>query len=172
MGAQREPVQPVFTRYWLHNSGTAPLGYLPVAVHVSPTRRVVSAGFEVSPRVTVASSLVGATRSGVIQVLAPEGWQVSAAALPYELEPMGWCAYDLTVTAPAEVASGHHPVRVRIEDGGQLLEDVAMLLVGSDADHGPDLDGVEGGDHGLGLRLDGLTGIDVRAGGHERCTER
>ena len=36
--ASPEPVQPVFTRYWLHGKGPAPAGNLPVAVHLSPDR--------------------------------------------------------------------------------------------------------------------------------------
>ena len=37
-GSGTEPVQPVYTRYWLHGKGPAPAGNLPVAVHLSPVR--------------------------------------------------------------------------------------------------------------------------------------
>ena len=38
-----EPVQPVFSRYWLHGKGPAPAGNLPVAVHLSPDQVTLNA---------------------------------------------------------------------------------------------------------------------------------
>ena len=32
LGLDREAAQPVFSRYWLHNRGPAPMGFLPVSV--------------------------------------------------------------------------------------------------------------------------------------------
>jgi hypothetical protein len=54
-----EPVQPVFTRYWLHNLGPAPIGYLPATVHLlrSPGERP-----PVPPREEQAG---GAARDGI-----------------------------------------------------------------------------------------------------------
>ncbi|WP_062434415.1 hypothetical protein [Herbidospora daliensis] len=49
-----EPCQPVFTRYWLHNTGPAPVGNLPVAVHLT------------AETLTVASSLTEQTVDGVV----------------------------------------------------------------------------------------------------------
>ncbi|WP_066369994.1 glycoside hydrolase family 38 C-terminal domain-containing protein [Herbidospora mongoliensis] len=49
-----EPFQPVFVRYWLHNTGPAPIGNMPLAVHLTPET------------VTVASSLVEETVTGEV----------------------------------------------------------------------------------------------------------
>jgi alpha-mannosidase len=43
LGPSAEPVQPVYTRYWLHNKGPAPMGNLPAAVHLSPAPHWCSA---------------------------------------------------------------------------------------------------------------------------------
>ncbi|WP_062347754.1 glycoside hydrolase family 38 C-terminal domain-containing protein [Herbidospora yilanensis] len=61
-----EPFQPVFTRYWLHNTGPAPVGNLPVAVHLT------------EETVTVASSLVEGVAEGVVTL---DGGQTRAFTL-------------------------------------------------------------------------------------------
>ncbi len=54
LGVAREEAQPVFSRYWLHNRGPAPMGFLPVSVAMTPTVARCAAGgrFEVSWVVT------------------------------------------------------------------------------------------------------------------------
>src|SRR5581483_3997032 len=42
LGPAAEAAQPVFARYWLHNKGPAPLGGLPVTLHLTPDRLTVS----------------------------------------------------------------------------------------------------------------------------------
>ena len=44
LGAEAEPARPLFAKYWLHNRGPAPLGGLPLAVHLDPTRAEVEPG--------------------------------------------------------------------------------------------------------------------------------
>ena len=44
LGAEAEPAQPLYAKYWLHNRGPAPLGGLPLAVHLDPTRAAVTPG--------------------------------------------------------------------------------------------------------------------------------
>jgi alpha-mannosidase len=129
LGELAEPAQPVYSRYWLHNSGPAPLGYAPVSVHVDPTRTALAAGTAATLRVTVASDVVDAPRAGAVTVVPPEGWTASATLLPYELEPGGFAGYDLTVTPPATAPAGRYGVAVRLEDGGQQYQDVALLTV-------------------------------------------
>ena len=47
LGPQSEAAQPVFSRYWLHNRGPAPMGFLPVTVSAEPTVARCSAGRDV-----------------------------------------------------------------------------------------------------------------------------
>ena len=121
-----EPAQPVFTRYWLHNKGPAPAGYLPVSVHVSPS--LIRRPGQI--HVTVACSAESA--AGVVELDVPPGLTVDAPPLAYDLPPGGHAAFTLTVTA---AASGTHFLAARIRDPlGQVLEDVVTVVSGRTAD--------------------------------------
>jgi alpha-mannosidase len=104
-----EPVQPVFTRYWLHNKGPAPLNNLPVTVHVSTTPGAA--------RVTVSTSTIAA--AGTVDLEIPPGVTVTPAGpYVYDLPADGHQHFDLTVTGDGRIAA-----RIR-DPHGQLLEDV------------------------------------------------
>jgi alpha-mannosidase len=109
-----EPVQPVFTRYWLHNKGPAPLGNLPVTVHMTTT--------EAPDRVRVTVSTSSAAASGTVGLDLPPGVTVTPPGpYTYDLPPTGHRHFDLAV-------AGHGQITARIRDPhGQLLEDVVTL---------------------------------------------
>src|SRR5215472_271805 len=131
-----EPAQPVFTRYWLHGSGPAPAGNLPVAVHLSPGR-VALPGPAGGPgpataglRLTVACGPGGA--AGAVQLDAGSGLTLDPAGpLPYDLGPLGHVGWDLEVRARPGARRGRHFVTARIAAGsGQVLEDAVLVSVG------------------------------------------
>jgi hypothetical protein len=126
-----EPVQPVYTRYWLHGKGPAPAGNLPVAVHFSPTRAALSGPGEAAAlRLTVGCGPEPA--SGAVELAVPDEVTVGhAGQLRYELAPGGYAAWDLTVRVQPGTATGRYFVAARIRDPlGQLAEDVTMVAVG------------------------------------------
>jgi alpha-mannosidase len=139
LGAEAEPVGPLFAKYWLHNRGPAPLGGLPLAVHLDPTRAGVVPGEPVTLGLTVASDCTDADLHGVVRVDVPRGWTVDTAEVPFGLPPGGHLATEVTVTAPADAASGRYPVRALLEPVSgppswrQVVEDVAVLTVGAPA---------------------------------------
>ena len=119
-----EPVQPVFTRYWLHGKGPAPAGNLPVAVHLHPTR--ITGGGTV--RLTVACGRVPA--AGAVSLDVPPGLAVTAPSLSYDLPAGGHAAWDLTVRAEPG-AAGRYYLAAGITDSlGQTLEDATLVTVG------------------------------------------
>jgi hypothetical protein len=128
LGAVREPVQPVYSRYWLHNKGPAPLGYLPVSVSVSPGLVTPAAGEPFEVTVVIASHLVERAHEGVAELRVPDGWTATPAQRPYRLEPGGHLRFPVTVTP----APGHglHFVAARVTVGGQLIEDVTTVALG------------------------------------------
>jgi alpha-mannosidase len=157
-----EPAQPVYTRYWLHGKGPAPVGNVPVAVHFTPTRatlRSPGAGAEAGLggggdlggadlgggagrlRLTVACGIEPA--AGEIELMVPDGLlaevdgaPLAGTPLPYELAGGEFAAWDVTVRAQPE-AAGRYFVTARIRDGlGQVLEDAALVTVGEPG--GPD----------------------------------
>jgi alpha-mannosidase len=159
-GPATEPVQPIFTRYWLHNKGPAPIGDLPVSVHVHPT----AAGPPPRVRITVATSTVAA--SGTVELDVPPGLAVSPAGpYHYDLPAGGYRHFDLDLTG---TTPGRSHLAARIRDPyGQVLEDVIALgEAGADgllAELGPAVLAVAPGGTGrLGLRLTNPGGGPLR----------
>ncbi|MEU8662902.1 glycosyl hydrolase-related protein, partial [Actinoplanes philippinensis] len=144
-----EPVQPVFTRYWLHNKGPAPLNNLPVTVHVSTTPGTA--------RITVSTSTVAA--AGTVGLDLPPGVTVSPdGPYTYDLPAGGHQCFDLTVTGEGRIAA-------RIRDPyGQLLEDVTdIATTGPEADLSPaSLTVTPGSTAILSLHLHNATGAPLR----------
>ncbi|MFF7160651.1 NEW3 domain-containing protein [Streptomyces sp. NPDC008086] len=135
--AAHEPAQPVPTRYWLHNSGPAPRGNMPVAVYVSPTTLTVADG-PVTATVRVSSELTDAPVSGTVSLRVPPGWSVEPPELPYALAPGGFTLTEATVTPPPDAEPGRHWLAARLSYGGQTYEDVVALDV-PDGHRGPTL---------------------------------
>ncbi|MER5215225.1 NEW3 domain-containing protein [Streptomyces sp. NPDC002838] len=134
--AAHEPAQPVHTRYWLHNSGPAPRGNMPVAVYVSPA--ALTAAGPVTATVRVGSELTDAPVSGTVTFEVPPGWSVQPAELPYALGPGGFSLAEVTVTPPPDAEPGRHWLAARLSYGGQTYEDVVALDV-PDGHTGPTL---------------------------------
>jgi hypothetical protein len=129
-----EPAQPVFARYWLHGKGQAPAGNLPVAVHLSPTRLAIPVSPTSAPanrlRLTVACGPEPA--SGVVELDVPDGLVVQpGGALAYELPPLGFAEWELSVRGAPGAAVGHYFLAARIRDQlGQVIEDAAAVHLG------------------------------------------
>jgi alpha-mannosidase len=129
-----EPVQPVYTRYWLHGKGPAPAGNLPVAVHLSPVRTAVT-GPDQAVALTLTVGCGAQAAAGSVDLVVPAGLTVTPGSagreLRYELAPGGYAAWDLSVRVPPGTAPGRYFVAARIRDDlGQLVEDTAMVAVG------------------------------------------
>ncbi|MER7667401.1 glycoside hydrolase family 38 C-terminal domain-containing protein [Kitasatospora sp. NPDC096128] len=129
LGPVAEPAQPVHARYWLHNRGPAPLGYLPVSVGASPGL-LRTAGEAVTFSAALSSQLRDAAVEGTAVVLPPEGWASSLGSRPYRLAAGGHLRFPVTLTPPADVEPGLHFAAVRIEHDGQEVEDVVTIAVG------------------------------------------
>jgi alpha-mannosidase len=151
-----EPFQPVYSRYWLHNAGPAPVGNLPVAVHLDPPHAPASG--PVTLTVTVASDLTEDPAVGVVDLVVPGGWRCAPPAVPYDLKPGGHVESQVVVTAPDGTPDGVYWVRARIRSGGQTVEDVARLLVGVD---GPETVEVSTRPDALRLRPGEASALDL-----------
>ncbi|MGW0423824.1 glycoside hydrolase family 38 N-terminal domain-containing protein [Streptomyces sp. NPDC003015] len=129
--AAHEPAQPVHTRYWLHNSGPAPRGNMPVSVHLSPT--ALTASGPVTATVRISSELTDTSANGTVVFDVPPGWSAEPPELPYTLGPGGFSLAEVTVTPPPDAEPGRHWLTARLPYGGQTYEDV----VGLDVPGGP-----------------------------------
>jgi alpha-mannosidase len=124
-----EPVQPVYARYWLHGKGPAPAGNVPVAVHLSPTAVALDDGQPGALYLTVACG--PAPAAGIVRVEVPPEFTLSPPGpLPYDLQPLGYQAFDLTVRARAGTGPGRWFATASIEEpSGQVIEDSALLSI-------------------------------------------
>jgi hypothetical protein len=126
--AAAEPFQPVYSRYWLNNTGTAPIGNLPLSVYLDPVHPAVSGPVPLT--VTVASDLHDERASGEVEMVVPQGWRCTPGTVTYDLEPGGHLVRQVVVTADDAARDGVYWVSGRIRAGGQTVQDVARLLVG------------------------------------------
>jgi hypothetical protein len=132
LGPEAELAQPLYAKYWLHNRGPAPLGGLPVAVHLeqADTGRL---------RLTVASDRTDGDLHGFVRLTLPDGWQAEPDEVPFGLPPGGHLATELTLTQPEDAQPGAYPVRAQAglvgddlpESWHQTVEDVAVLTIGA-----------------------------------------
>ena len=123
-----EPHQPVYARYWLNNTGTAPVGNLPVAVHWAQDSTAGDAPFELTA--TVASSLTDHDAAGTLTVEPPAGWVVEPKTREYVLGPGRHLRFDVRVIPPDDAPAGSYLLPVRVTHGGQVIEDLCRVHVG------------------------------------------
>jgi hypothetical protein len=125
-----EPAQPVFSRYWLHNKGAAPMGNQALAVHALATALVVRAGDEGEFIAQVASGAAHGTYSGELELLGPEGWEVDPPSKLFSLAPAAFLRAPVRFRAPENCRPGRRFLSVRARDGsGQVQEDVVTVDV-------------------------------------------
>jgi alpha-mannosidase len=163
LAPQAEAAQPLYARYWLHNRGPAPFGGLPAVAHLHPasvTAEPGGPGGEVLLRLTAASDSSDQALSGVVQLVAPDGWSATACELPFSLCAGEHVEADVALTIPAGTEPGLYPVRAQLRITGnhvpaawhQVVEDVCVVAVGSP----PDTD--------LVYLVDGPAEIELTAG--------
>ncbi|MFI6596411.1 glycoside hydrolase family 38 C-terminal domain-containing protein [Nonomuraea sp. NPDC050536] len=122
LGATAEIAQPVYSRYWLHNKGPAPLGYLPVSVAITPGL-VVDGPAEFEVVVTSVQDF-----EGVVDLRVPGGWTATPGNRAFRVEAGGHLRFPVTVTpAPGQ---GLHFVSASVRVGDQVVEDVATVPLG------------------------------------------
>ncbi len=141
----KEPIQPVFSRYWMHNMGAAPIGNDAVKVSLRPVEQMGNlssfawedpynqGGITTNTiRVQVVNNYQDRKISGEITLEVPEDWRVVPDKIAYEIEPNGSFVKDVVVMAfpvkrnlEFERASGL--VKARIEHDKQIFQDVLQV---------------------------------------------
>ena len=142
LGHDQEAAQPVFSRYWLHNRGPAPMGFLPVSVAITPTVARCAAGgrFEVS---WVAANQYALQPGRRGQPAGPaEGWTTTLPEAPAVLRASGYARFRSWVVVPEGATPGQYAVAAQAspDDAGLagsgavgVVEDVVTVFVGDSA---------------------------------------
>ena len=121
-----EPAQPVFSDYWLHNKGAAPMGYQSVTVQIKPSFLTGDGPFTVP--IVVASERTDGAAAGSVGLIVPPGWEATPSERIYRLAPGAHLAFEATVRPAAGATPGRYFVAARIEDeAGQRHEDVVTI---------------------------------------------
>lgn len=140
-----ETVQPVFSRYWLHNSGAAPIGNDAVKISLRPLEQsgeLSTFAYDdkynqggtttVAARVQIVNNYHDRRISGEAVLEVPENWRVVPERIAYDVEPNGSFVKDIAVIAfpvkknlAFERASGL--IKARTAHDGQIFEDVLNL---------------------------------------------
>ncbi len=144
-GDEKDLVQPVFSRYWLHNSGAAPIGNDAVKVSLRPTEQMGNLSTfswddpynqggitTVGVRVQVVNNYQDRAVSGEVALEVPEDWRVVPDKIAYEIAPNSSFVKDVVITAfpvkrnlEFERASGL--IKAKIEHDGQIFQDVLQI---------------------------------------------
>jgi alpha-mannosidase len=125
-----EVAQPVFSRYWLHNKGPAPMGNQSLAVHVLPTGLVLRSGEAADFIAQVASGSASSSQSGQVKVLAPADWGVEPSGQLFSLRAGASIQVPARLEVPAGSRPGRYFVAVRVDGpGDQAQEDVLTVDV-------------------------------------------
>ena len=138
LGPRAEIAEPVYSDYWLHNKGAAPMGYQAVTVQIKPSFLGGEGPYDV-PVVVASERTVGAT-AGSVSLVVPPGWEATPPERIYRLAPGAHLAFDAKVRPAAGASPGRYFVAARIvDDAGQRHEDVVTI------DHRPAGDGTNRG---------------------------
>jgi hypothetical protein len=122
--------QPVFSRYWLHNKGPAPMGNQSLAVHVLPTALVLRGGEQGEFVAQVASGSAHATQSGQVEISGPDGWDVEPSGQLFSLSAAASIQVPARLRAPLGCRPGRYFAAVRVAGpAGQAQEDVLTVDV-------------------------------------------
>ncbi|MEQ7127783.1 NEW3 domain-containing protein, partial [Actinopolymorpha sp. B11F2] len=132
LGPSAERPHPEYARYWLHNRGPAPMGYLPVTVAVSPRSLPWTDGGPLEIEVVLASQLRDAAHESAVRMRVPAGWTVDPAEQAYELPAGGHLRFAATVTPAADAEEGTYFVAAQISYAGTPVEDIATVVVAAE----------------------------------------
>jgi len=119
---------PVFVRYWEHNEGAAPTGYLPVSVRLLGATDSTPGPAKLVRKIQMAitNDYVDAPVSGVAKIEAPPGCRPLPAEIAYQVPANSEKTYDIVlVTESAALTPGF--IKASIEQEGQTLYDILEL---------------------------------------------
>jgi len=122
IGAEAEPVQPVWVRSWEHDAESMPMGYGAVVCSISREVLEEDEGRTLRLKVNAVNDYTDAEIEGEARLVLPEGWTAEPALIPFRVDPLGYAQTAVTVRRPDGAASGQ--VKLRHEYEGQVFQDV------------------------------------------------
>jgi alpha-mannosidase len=125
LGAEAEPVQPVWVRSWEHDAESMPMGYHAVVCSISREVFEEDGGKTLVLKVNAVNDCVDAQAKGTAELTIPSGWQTDSARVAFDLAPLGHQVTEVRVTRPSTEAAGQ--LKLRYEYDGQTFQDVLEI---------------------------------------------
>ncbi len=127
-----EPSQPVFARFWMHNAGAAPIGFLPVSIVIQGSVKtkihIEQGGVTINEvLVTVTNDYTDKSVSGVARINLPDDWRALPDSFKYDLKPGGHVSKKIVICFLGSGRVGM--IKAQLQHDGQVIEDV--MEVGS-----------------------------------------
>ena len=114
-----DPNGPVFTRYWRHNSGAAPLGFQPITIKLDGDLTSESGVI----KAWVANNLTTQYAQGIVSLSAPQGWNLAPDQIHFNLRPGAYEERDVIVLRhDSQTEVGGIVARVQFE--GRTYQDL------------------------------------------------
>ena len=127
LGPTVEPFSPVYSRFWLHNDGAAPMGYLPVSIGVrgdiQTKIHISQGGVSINEiEVFLTNDYTDRKVEGRARVLVPPGWSAVPCEFDYVLQPGQNFVKKVVI---AFLDSGRDGViKVQTTNEGQMIQDI------------------------------------------------
>ncbi len=119
LGPSAEPYSPIYTRYWDHNLGAAPMGNLPVSLWL---RGPVPLGHNTRFPLGVNNERRDREISGTVNMIAPPEWTMIPRQLPYRIAPNSPAIYEVMVIVPPDARPCF--IRATTKQGDYEVQDV------------------------------------------------
>jgi hypothetical protein len=121
----QEEKAPVYVKFWEHNEGAAPLGYLPVNVRIEAPQNIDTDASRKNIReikVFVSNDLTDTDVQGEVTVETPPGVRAVPASFKYDVAANSESVYPVTIILEGQVTPGF--IRATIDHDGMKLFDV------------------------------------------------
>jgi alpha-mannosidase len=123
--AETAPVQHI--RYWQHNLGADPIGYLPVTVALSGDIKlgihIVQGGVTINTfKLGIANNYIDRKVSGVVELTGPDDWRIVPNRVEFTLEAGESLTRELLLSFLSSRRRGI--IKARIEHEGQVFQDI------------------------------------------------
>lgn len=120
------PDHVVWCRYYQHNVGAHPTGYLPVGIYIDGELPIENRGGQFPTvgrcRVWIVNNSTDRAIYGTARLLAPDHWTLHPAEIPYELGPREHVTTEVVVAFDCRPRVGM--IKARMEYDGVVYQDV------------------------------------------------
>ncbi len=132
LGKEKENMPALFSRFWTHNVGAAPLGYAPVGItllgQIQSKMHIDQSGVTVAEfQVGVVNNYVNRPLETVVEIEVPEPWRVLPEKIEISLPPGGHTIETVTLDLGPWRGPKEGFIRARLSDGADEYEDVLEI---------------------------------------------